>query len=67
MVQRLDDLEAQENWRALVPVIWRVLDGERDPAMYAPLDHVDALVVRRILEGIAAPKAEDAAAPSAES
>lgn len=63
-VTLLEQLEERQEWHALVGIIWRILGGERGHALYAELDHVDALVVRRILEAIDAPAAapEDAEA-----
>lgn len=61
-VALLEQLEGRQEWQALVGVIWRVLGGERGRELYAELDHVDALVVRRILEEIEGPSEEGAAA-----
>jgi len=54
-VELLEKLEGRQEWHDLVGVIWRILGGERGPELYAELDHVDALVVRRTLEAIEAP------------
>jgi tetratricopeptide (TPR) repeat protein len=57
-VELLEQLEERQEWHDLVGSIWRVLEGERGRELYAELDHVDALVVRRILEAIDAPPQE---------
>ena len=54
-VALLEQLEERQEWRDLVGVIWRILGGERGRELYAELDHVDALVVRRTLEAIEEP------------
>ena len=55
-VQLMEELETSEQWERLVLAIWRVLGGERGDELYAELDHVDALVVRSILEAIDRPE-----------
>jgi len=57
-VELLEQLEGRQEWRDLVGVIWRILGGERGAELYAELDHVDALVVRRTLEAIERPPEE---------
>ncbi len=43
-----------DNWRALPPVITRIMAGERDlQDLTDELDHLDALIIRRILERLA--------------
>jgi len=63
-VALLEQLEERQEWHDLVGIIWRVLEGERGQELYAELDHVDALVVRRMLQAIDAP--EQAAPEGAE-
>ena len=55
----LEKLEAVEQWQKLAATIWRILDGERNAALCAELDHVDALIVQRILAVIEAPELEN--------
>ncbi len=57
-LQTLEKLESQQQWQHLVASIWRILEGERGADLYASLDHVDALIVRRILEAIESSLAE---------
>lgn len=62
----LENLEAHEEWRDLVSAIWRILGGERGPEVFGDLDHVDALVTRRILTAIEAPGMADGEDQAAE-
>jgi hypothetical protein len=55
----LEKLEAVEQWQKLAATIWRILDGERNAALCAELDHVDALIVQRILAVIESPELEN--------
>jgi len=55
----LEKLEASEQWQQLAATIWRILGGERGAELCAELDHVDALIVRRILAVIESPELED--------
>ncbi|MFO7698065.1 MAG: hypothetical protein R6X16_13030 [Anaerolineae bacterium] len=50
--QSLETMESTPQWAGLARSLWRVLSGERDRALYADLDHVDALVVRTLLQKI---------------
>ena len=52
----MEKLETSPEWQHLAEAIWRILDGERGSALYEELDHIDALVVRTILEEIEAPE-----------
>jgi tetratricopeptide (TPR) repeat protein len=49
-VERVERLEASEEWQQLAQAIWRILSGERGEDLWRDLDHIDALVVRQILE-----------------
>jgi tetratricopeptide (TPR) repeat protein len=54
----LDQLAGQDDWRALVAVLRRILDGERDPQALLPgLDAVDTLIAGDVLRelGVAVP------------
>jgi len=54
--ETLGQLAETDDWRNLPPVIRHILDGERDLATLTDgLDRIDALIVRRILEALAAP------------
>ncbi len=46
----LEEMEQADEWKTLADRIWRILSGERDQGLYADLDHVDALIVRTVLE-----------------
>jgi tetratricopeptide (TPR) repeat protein len=59
----LESMEDTPQWSALGRTLWRVLSGERGAELCGPLDHVDALVVRTLLDRIGRPSAEGA--PSA--
>lgn len=49
----LDQLSQQDDWRALVVVLRRILAGERDPAQLLPgLDDTDTLIASDILRGL---------------
>ena len=61
-LQTLEKLETEGDWQHLIAAIWRILGGERGEDLYAALDHVDALIVRRILEAIEPPPPEEGAA-----
>ena len=65
-VELVENLETSEEWQQLAQAIWRILGGERGPELYAELDHIDALVVRSIIEAINAPETneEDEQEPS---
>lgn len=54
----IEKLESAQEWKGLAAVIWDVLSGARGHELYAELDHMDALIVRRILEAIEAPADE---------
>lgn len=58
-VEAVEQLEKSEEWQQLALAIWRILGGERGPELYTELDHVDALVVRTILDGIARPPEDE--------
>lgn len=58
-VDLLEKLETNKQWQRLTESIWRILGGERDPALYAELDYVDALIIRRLLAVIESPELED--------
>jgi len=58
-VELLEKLEANAQWQQLTERIWRILSGERDPQLYAELDYVDALIIRRLLAAIESPELED--------
>ena len=58
-VESVEKLEASEDWQQLAQTIWQILGGERGGELYAELDHVDALVVRGILEAIDSPETEE--------
>ena len=55
----MEKLEASEEWQQLAQTIWKVLGGGRGEELFAELDHVDALVIRSILEEIDRPVAEE--------
>ncbi|MBM3187779.1 MAG: tetratricopeptide repeat protein [Chloroflexi bacterium] len=57
-VEAVEKLERAEQWRKLALAIWGILGGQRDDALAADLDFVDALVVRAILEEINRPPEE---------
>jgi hypothetical protein len=59
-VQAVEELGASPQWQALAATVWRILDGQRGPELYEALDHVDAAIVRAILEAIESPEAEEA-------
>jgi tetratricopeptide (TPR) repeat protein len=49
----LDQLAAQEDWRALAAALRRVLAGEREPAALLPgLDQTDSLILGAVLAGL---------------
>jgi len=58
-VDLLDKLETDAQWEQLASAIWRILGGERSPDLYATLDPIDAVVVRRILEAIESPDLDE--------
>ncbi|MGI5917731.1 MAG: tetratricopeptide repeat protein [Anaerolineae bacterium] len=49
-VELVESLEKNEEWEALAIAIWRILGGERGSDLYEYLDHIDALVIRTILQ-----------------
>ena len=49
----LNDVEKEDDWRNLVLVIRRIMQGERGVELMEGLDAVDAAIVRRILELLA--------------
>ncbi|MFH1086682.1 MAG: hypothetical protein V1772_13085, partial [Chloroflexota bacterium] len=59
-VAAVEELEKSADWQALAAAIWRVLGGERGDDLYDTLDHVDAFIVRAMLEAIAQPEAPEA-------
>ncbi len=57
--QTIEEMENVADWRDLGRAILRILSGERDEALWRDLDHVDALIVRAILDRLAeAPQAQ---------
>jgi len=57
-VELLEKLEGTGQWQKLAATIWRILGGERGEELVAELDHVDALIVRRILAVAESPELE---------
>lgn len=55
----IEKLESTQEWKGLAAVIWDVLSGARGRELYAELDHMDALIVRRILEAIEVPAEQE--------
>jgi hypothetical protein len=51
----LQQMETQDDWRNLIPVLRRILVGERGIELTEGLDHTDAAIVRRILQLLAQP------------
>lgn len=45
----LDQLGSQDDWAALVPVLRRIIAGERDDALLTGLDPIDTAIVREVL------------------
>jgi tetratricopeptide (TPR) repeat protein len=45
----LQKMETQDNWRNLIPVLRRIMAGERGVEMTEGLDRTDAAIVRRVL------------------
>jgi tetratricopeptide (TPR) repeat protein len=60
----LESMEHTPQWSALGRTLWRVLAGERGDELYGSLDHVDALVVRTLLERIERASTEGGASPA---
>jgi tetratricopeptide (TPR) repeat protein len=56
LLEAVEKLEATEQWRELAGAIWRILGGERGDDLWAEMDHVDAFLVRAMLEAIARPE-----------
>jgi hypothetical protein len=62
----LDEIAHQDDWRDLVAVLRRILDGERDPnALLAGLDDADTIIAGDVLQALgvevsAPPPAEEA-------
>lgn len=46
----LQEMEQTNDWRNLIPVIRRIMNGERDENLFEGLDRTDALIVARILQ-----------------
>ncbi|MCE5259267.1 MAG: tetratricopeptide repeat protein [Chloroflexi bacterium] len=51
----LDKMEAEINNPELFNTIWRILGGERGSALYEPLGIGEAVVIKRLLDGIEHP------------
>jgi len=58
-VELLEKLESTTQWQKLAATVWRILGGERGAELAAELDHVDALIVRRILAVAESPELEN--------
>jgi hypothetical protein len=62
LLQFLNEQATSQDWAALIPVLRRILAGERDgPALLAGLDPIDAAIARETLTRLAAPAIPEAA------
>jgi tetratricopeptide (TPR) repeat protein len=60
----LQQMGQTDDWGNLIPVLRRVMDGERDDELFDGLDRTDALIVRRILGALAGETPGDQSAGS---
>jgi hypothetical protein len=51
----LQSMESKEDWRNLIPILRRIMAGERGVELTEELDRTDAAIVRRILGLLAQP------------
>lgn len=48
----LQEMGQTEDWKNLIPILRRIMDGERDQDIVTGLDRTDALIVTRILQAL---------------
>ncbi len=60
VAQTIEEMETVADWRNLGRAIMRILSGERGDALWRDLDHMDAVIVRAILEALAEQPEQDA-------
>ena len=59
--ETIEEMETRPEWQALGRSIMRILSGERDETLWQELDHMDAVIVRAILEAIEEDSGQDEA------